>query len=313
MQFQTPIALIVFNRPDVTERVFAAVSAQKPAKLLIIADGPRPGREGEAEKCRTVREIVSRIDWPCEVLTNYSEQNLGCKRRVSSGIDWVFQQVEEAIIVEDDCLPDPSFFGFCQSLLERYRDDPRVMHITGDNFQPPNWSCPYSYYFSRYASIWGWATWLRAWKVYDVNISRWPQLKSSGWLSTYLSDPREVQFWTQNFDKVHAGTYDTWDHQWTFACFSNQGLAATPAVNLVRNLGFGAAATHTTEPGPLANRATGSIGSLVHPPTVQASSGEDDFVSRSIILGETSPADSNFGDRAKRVFGKAARRIGLRR
>jgi hypothetical protein len=308
---KTPVAFILFNRPDVTSRVFEEIRRARPSTLLLIADGPRPHVPGEADQCAQARSIVSRIDWPCELLTNYSEQNLGCKLRVSSGLDWVFQQVEEAIIIEDDCLPDPSFFAFCQALLERYRNDPRVMHITGDNFQPPGWSYPYSYYFSRYASIWGWATWRRAWKLYDVKISRWPEMKASGWLSDDLSDPREVQVWTQNFDRVYAGNYDTWDHQWTFTCFSNGGLAVTPAVNLVKNIGFGAAATHTTTPGPLADRATGSIVSITHPPQVERSRKEDDFVCRSIILGEMAASHANIKSRARRLITRAMRRIGL--
>ena len=134
-QLKTPVAFIIFNRPDTTERVFAEIVKAKPPKLLVVGDGPRANREGDAAKVAAARAITKRVDWPCEVLTNFSEVNLGCKVRVSSGLDWVFEQVPEAIILEDDCLPHQTFFRFCEELLERYRDDQRIGMISGDNFQ----------------------------------------------------------------------------------------------------------------------------------------------------------------------------------
>ena len=164
MSLSTPVAFIIFNRPDTTEIVFETIRQAKPSKLLVVADGPRTDRSGEVEKCTATRAVIERVDWECEVITNYSDVNLGCKRRVSGGIDWIFSQVEEAIILEDDCLPAPSFFQFCQTMLERYRYDDRISMIGGSNYQQENSRTSDSYFFTKYAHIWGWATWRRAWK-----------------------------------------------------------------------------------------------------------------------------------------------------
>ena len=179
-KLETPVAFLVFNRPHTTDKVFSEIAAANPRKLLIVADGPRPDQPGEAERCVAVRAIVDRVDWDCEVLTNYSDINLGCKARISSGLDWVFDTVEEAIVLEDDCLPHPSFFRFCEELLVKYRDDERIAQIGGVNFQSGRRRTNYSYYFSRYAHIWGWATWRRAWRHYDVALKAWPLIRDGG-------------------------------------------------------------------------------------------------------------------------------------
>ena len=243
---KTPVAFIIFNRPDTTAKVFEAIRQAKPSKLLVVADGARQGKVGEAEKCAATRAIINGVDWECEVLTNYSDVNLGCKRRVSSGIDWVFQQAEEAIILEDDCLPDPSFFPYCEELLERYRHDTRVMSISGDNFQFGRKRTTDSYYFSRYNHVWGWASWRRAWKHYDVNMQLWQTVRDGGWLEDLLGDSSELRMWHQNFQRIFDGKVDTWDYQWVFACWIQSGLIIVPNVNLISNIGFGADATHTT-------------------------------------------------------------------
>lgn len=157
-QLKTPVAFLIFNRPDTTRRVFAEIAKARPPKLLVVADGPRADHPDDVEKCAAVRAIIDGIDWDCKVLTNYSDINLGCKRRVSSGLDWVFDTVEEAIILEDDCLPHPAFFRFCEEMLNKYRDDKRIAMISGDNFQFGRKRTEYSYYFSRYPHIWGWAS-----------------------------------------------------------------------------------------------------------------------------------------------------------
>jgi hypothetical protein len=230
---KTAVAFLVFNRPETTRRVFAAIREARPPKLLVVADGPRADRPGEAEKCAEVLGIINTVDWPCEVLKNYSEVNMGCKRRISSGLNWVFEQEEEAIILEDDCLPHPTFFRFCEELLHRYRDDTRIMMISGDNFQFESQRAEYSYYFSRYTHIWGWASWRRAWKYYDVDMTLWPLIKKGEWLSDLFADKRMAQFWEAEFEKIVSGTLDTWDHQWAFACWTQSGLAVLPNVNLI--------------------------------------------------------------------------------
>jgi len=173
---RTPVVLIIFNRPPTTERVFAEIAKARPQKLFVVADGPRPERSGEAEKCAAARAVIDRVDWECEVLRNYAEVNLGCRQRPPTGISWVFEQVAEAIILKDDCVPHPTFFRFCEELLEKYREDERVMHISGSNFQPGYTRGPFSYYFSRFNPIWGWASWRRAWQHYDLNMKLWAEL-----------------------------------------------------------------------------------------------------------------------------------------
>ena len=256
-QLKTPVAFIIFNRPDTAEQVFAEIAKARPTKLLVIADGPRENRAGETEKCAATRAIIDRVDWDCEVLTNFSDRNLGCKRRVSSGIDWVFEQVEEAIILEDDCLPDPTFFRYCQELLERYRHDQRIGLISGDNFQFGRRRNDDSYYFSKYVHIWGWATWRDRWTgSYDVSMARWPRIRDGGWLADIVGNEREAAFWNKIFERVYRGGIDTWDYQWVFANWVEGRSTILPATNLISNIGFDANATHTTGDSELANLAS---------------------------------------------------------
>jgi hypothetical protein len=242
---KTPVAFIIFNRPDTAERVFSEIAKARPPKLLVIADGPRLDRPGEIEKCSASRAIIDRVDWPCEVLTNYSEINLGCKNRVSSGIDWVFSQVEEAIILEDDCFPNGSFFSFCEEMLDHYRHDERIGMIAGTNFLDNKFEFSDSYYFSRYMSIWGWATWRRAWQNYDREIRYWPKLKQSRFLQSRFFAKDEQKYWLKVLDRVYAGVIDTWDYQWVLHNWTNSRLSIVPTVNLISNIGFRSDATHT--------------------------------------------------------------------
>ncbi|MBJ6799234.1 glycosyltransferase family 2 protein [Geomonas propionica] len=263
----TPVVLLVFNRPETTARVFAAIRQARPPRLLIVADAARPGRADEAERCAEVRRIVAAVDWPCEVLRDYADVNLGCRRRVASGLDWVFDQVEQAIILEDDCLPDPSFFRFCQELLERYREDRQVGMISGDNFQFGRCFGGDSYYFSRYFHIWGWATWRDRWKDnYDVDLAKWPQAREQGLLAEILEARAERREWTKALESSWRGRIDTWDYQWVFANWVARRLCILPAANLVSNIGFGAMATHTKVAGELADIPSRAISfPLVHP------------------------------------------------
>lgn len=268
MSFSTPIGFLIFNRPDLTEQVFAAIAKIKPKKLFVIADGPR--FPAEEEKCRKTRSIIEKVDWDCDLKTDFSEVNLGCGRREASGFDWVFSQVEEAIFLEDDTLPSQSFFHYCQVMLERYRDDERIMHISGDNSlgQVRN---TYSYFFSKYGHGWGWASWRRAWKHYDYYMKSWPEFKESGLLNQVCDNPYEVKYWTKIFDQMHADpqVLDTWDYQWTYACFSQNGLAIEPNDNLISNIGFKRPdAAHTVGDSPRSKYATIEISEINHPPFV---------------------------------------------
>jgi hypothetical protein len=246
MGLSKPIAFLIFNRPDTTEKVFETIRIAKPSKLLVVADGPRTDRPGEAEKCAATRAIIERVDWECDVLKNYSEINLGCGKRVSSGLDWVFNTVEEAIILEDDTLPNASFFEFSSQLLDHFRFNTRVMAIGGTNVLKTWKADEQDYHFSYQGSIWGWASWRRAWKLYDYSLKAWRQKEVQELIRKISIEPKYFNFRKNLFEKVIANEVDTWDYQWAFTRLVNQGLTVIPSNNLVSNIGFGVNATHTT-------------------------------------------------------------------
>ena len=284
IQLKTPIALIIFNRPDTTARVFKEIAKARPPKLLVVADGPRTNRAGEAEKCEQTRAIIQHVDWPCEVITNFAETNMGCKMRVSSGINWIFETVDEAIILEDDCLPEPSFFRFCEEMLIRFRDDERVSMVSGGNLQFGRKRGSASYYFSRYTHIWGWASWRRAWQHYDRDMQLWPKLREEGWLEATFPSRGEQTYWRNSFEAVHNGSLDTWDCSWTFTCLLKGMLQIAPNVNLISNIGFGPEATHTHVVGIHANMPTEPmLFPLVHPASIQPDPQGDKFISEDQI------------------------------
>ena len=268
----TPVAFIIFNRPDTTEKVFQAIRQAQPRKLLVIADGPRADLPGEAEKCAAARAVIDQVDWECEVLTNYSDTNLGCRKRVSSGLDWVFSKVEEAIILEDDTLPHETFFNFCSTLLEHYRKNEEIMAIGGTNTLIDWKSESQDYHFSYQGSIWGWATWRRAWKLYDVHMRAWSENESKEAIKKLSFDNAVFQIRSELFDRCQKDLMDTWDYQWLFTRLLYQGLTIMPSVNLVSNIGFGEGATHTLDTNSkLSKLPTRSVGSVLrHPSTVKA-------------------------------------------
>jgi len=242
---KTAVAFIIFKRPDTTEKVFEAIRQAKPQKLLVIADGPRADRPGEAEKCEATRAIIERVDWECEVIKNYSDVNMGCGLRVSTGISWVFQQVEEAIILEDDCLPDATFFIFCENMLEKYRHDQRIMMISGTNYLGEWKSHTQSYHFSYYGGIWGWASWARAWKYYDYEMKLWAESEVQERIRDIFANEEQYKSRKEIYSQMYNKKIDTWDYQWSFARLLQSGLSIVPSVNLISNLGFGDDATHT--------------------------------------------------------------------
>jgi hypothetical protein len=239
------IVFLIFNRPSETAQTFEAIRAARPSELFVVADGPRSYRPSDLDLCERTRGIIDQVDWPCQVRRNFSDENMGCGKRVSSGLDWAFAQVEGAIILEDDCLPDSSFFPYCAELLERYRDDERVMMVSGNNFQNGRQRTSDSYYFSQLPHIWGWATWRRAWQHYDFAIHDW-RIRGADWLRSALQDDFVVHKWSKCFDDISSRAVDTWDYQWVYCMLSRNALSAVPNVNLVENIGFGnSAATHT--------------------------------------------------------------------
>lgn len=289
---QTPVALIIFNRPQTTERVLAAIAKVKPSRLFVIADGPRPDRADDVEKCAAARKVIERVDWDCDVKTNFAEKNLGCGLRPSSGISWVFEHVDRTIILEDDCVPHPSFFRYCDELLERYADDERVMMISGNNFLPDGGGMKHSYTFFRSLNLWGWATWRRAWQRYDFHMDGWPAARNSTWFADLFDSPRVLRYWREVYDQfyVHADRNDVWDFQFAFAVMAARGLGIAPCCNLVSNIGFGDDATHTFGESDLANRPACEMPfPLRHPPRVEHDPDYDRKVFDTVFLTPNAP------------------------
>lgn len=248
-ELKKAVLFLVYNRPDVTMQVFQVIGQAKPPRLYIASDGPKEGGGGlgEVENVEEVRKIARAVDWPCEVKTLFRDKNLGCKYAVSSAISWFFEQEEDGIILEDDCLPHLDFFYFCENLLNRYFSDERIFFIGGNNFQKGKLRENASYYFSKYTHIWGWATWRRTWKHYQVDINFWPKWKTSNAWTKCNSNKIERRYWEDIFDRVYLGKIDTWDYQLLASVWYKNGLAIIPNVNLVSNIGFGYNATHTKD------------------------------------------------------------------
>ncbi|MDZ4287151.1 MAG: hypothetical protein U0984_04290 [Prosthecobacter sp.] len=243
MRAPVAVLLLIYRRPALTEQVLRRLREVRPAVLLVAADAP--ATEAEQIVCQRTRELVAEgVDWPCVLATRYAPEHLGCKRAVSSALDWAFSQHERVIVVEDDCVPDPTFFRFCEEMLERYADDHRVMQVCGSNLtgRQPGGD---SYFFSRFGPVWGWATWRRAWACYDVHMTSWPEHRDSRRLQGQCPEPFEADWRREIFDAVHEGRIDTWDYQWAYAKMILGGLNIVPARHLVANIGFGADATHT--------------------------------------------------------------------
>ena len=274
MSFAVPLLLIVYNRPGTVESLLGALARIKPAKLYVAADGPNPRVESDFLKCSQTRSLFanhpsSLLFWPCEVKTFFQDTNLGCRAGVTAALDWFFEQEEEGIVLEDDIVPDPSFFPFCQELLERYRHDERVGVIAANNHQrlPPRDGS--SYRFSIYSHCWGWASWRRAWRYNDSDLSGWPSFRDGQWLEQLGGEPL-ARRWGHWLDQLAAGQIDTWDMVWQFSCWQQGFLTVIPAVELVENNGFGVDATHTLdECSPLGESGSLSF-PLRHPCVIQA-------------------------------------------
>jgi len=299
----TPILFLVFNRPETTKRVFEKIREARPPRLYVSADGPRPGRDGEAVLCEQTRRIACAVDWPCSVKTLFREKNLGCKFAVSSGISWFFENEPEGIILEDDCFPEATFFPYCEELLARYRDNPRVAHIGGTNFQDGSKRGEASYYFSRYAHVWGWASWRRAWQNYDVHMNSFPEFLKEDRMSGTFPHAAVKNYWLNIFSQVYEGKIDTWDYQWVYSAWRTGALAVIPAKNLIANIGFGAASTHTPDAdNPFSNMPTYSMPlPLVHPLPIEADDEADLYTFKHHF---TRPFHKRVAAKLKRMFRK---------
>lgn len=282
---KTPVVLIIFNRPHHTEKVFEVIRQAQPSKLLVIADGPRPNRPEDKEKCASARAIIERVDWECQVFKNYSDINLGCDPRIIDGLNWVFDTVEEAIILEDDCIPHPTFFTYCEELLDRYRHDQRVMNISGQNVLFGRKRTDYSYYFSRFTLCWGWATWRRSWQYFDVNLKLWPEVLDKRFMKDILEDPYAVKVWERTAQMLYDGRLTGWDFKWMFSCWLQNGLCLISDRNLITNIGYGAEATHIhDETDPYIKMAIEAMDfPLKHPPFILRDLEADRFTQRTLF------------------------------
>ena len=260
------IAIVVFNRPEVVRQLLARLADLQPKTLFVIGDGPRPHKPGEAALVQAVREHVGRVSWPCEVVTDYASENLGCRRRVVSGLNWVFGQVEEAIILEDDCLPTRSFMNYSGELLERFRDDSRIGSVCGSLSVPSIPPIDGDYFFSRYNLFTGWATWRRAWALYDDHMGPIDDGSLDRLLEATFEHRRARWYWRYVLRRTHAGAINSWGYRWMLSCWANSMLAAFPRCTLVDNVGFGGDATNTRRQAWYFRQRVGELPSpLTHP------------------------------------------------
>lgn len=243
--FDVPILFLIFNRPEPAERVFSQIRKVKPRHLFVAADGPRPDYPDDKQKCEQARKVITTIDWACELHTLYRDTNLGCGKAVSEALEWFFSYHEKCIIIEDDVLPDISFFHFANEMLEKYKDDKRIFNIIGTNIFS-NWkSDQYDYFFSKSFSAWGWATWRRSFKQFDLHIKSWPEIKKNEILRNTALNEDQYNTWVYLFDLTYEDKIDTWDYQWCYSFLINNGLSIIPSRNLIKNIGFNNNATHT--------------------------------------------------------------------
>lgn len=268
---ESPVLLIGFRRPDLTAQVLDAIRAARPSRLYAAIDGPRPDVIGEGDLVRrTVDTIRDGVDWDCRLEVRVREKNLGCRFGVADAISWFLDNEPEGVILEDDCVPHPDFFAYCDDMLARYRDDPRVFAVCGDNSSDLQLTGPWSYGFIRYPNVWGWATWRRAWQHYDDRMGLWQRIREDeAALRLVLPHPVERAGMRELLDTlVDTGRPDTWDYRWSAACILNGGLCAIPRRNMVENIGFGPDATHTTNSAHDPQVTASSLLPLVHPPLV---------------------------------------------
>ena len=276
----TPVLLLIFNRPATAKLTFDAIKKARPGRLYIAADGPRTTEE--AVLCKEARNIVNQVDWECEVKTLFRDENLGCKKAVSSAITWFFGNEEEGIVLEDDCLPSESFFGFCSQMLEYYRNDDRIGHISGSNFQLGNIRGEGTYYFSNLTHVWGWAGWRRVWKDYDVDMKLFPEFKNANKIEQSKSHLPFKELWLNNFENTYWGKVNTWDFQYAFLNLLHGRISIMPNVNMVSNIGFGNNATHTDTGSQdmFSNQKRQEITEIKHPVSIEADIEADWFTQK---------------------------------
>jgi len=309
MAFTTPVALIIFNRPDTTRKVLDVLRKVKVSELFVIADGPRIDSSSDPQLCTETRSVIDEIDWPCNIYRHFHDKNLGCGHNPATGIDWVFSQVDECIILEDDCIPHLSFFPYCQEMLDRYKNDTRIMMVSGNNHLLNRIQIPESYFFSINTQTHGWATWRRAWEKYDFYMTDWPLVGTFEWLNNLLNHRRYAKSWLKilNWTYHEANKnpeYSVWDFQWTYACWKNHALNVIPSVNLVTNAGYGENSTHEMPSDhPLANLPLNEMKFPLKHPIVTFQNYKADMVLRETVYG--------LRPLYKRIYFKLLRIMGL--
>ena len=267
MQLKTPILLITFNRPDHVRRVLTEIRKQQPAQLFVCQDGAREGNERDIIKVQEVRDVIKElVDWPCELHTLYQTQNLGCGPGPATGIKWFFENVEQGIVMEDDCLPHPDFFGYCEELLNKYKDDDRVMLINSALYDD-QWKCEASYDFTHNMCAGAWASWRRAMMGYDVDLKQIEPKAFYKKAKKAFHCRAEYDWW---YFKVLEILQDKekksyWDYQMTIHIINSEGMCINPKVNLISNIGFDAEGTHTLRDDGRGNKAVFPILPLTHP------------------------------------------------
>ncbi|WP_246836072.1 glycosyl transferase [Leptospira yasudae] len=291
---KVPVLLIAFNRPEFTKQVFETIRAYQPEKIYFAVDGPRKNRQDENELCENVRGIINSVDWVCTVKTLFRKENLGCKIAVGEAITWFFENEEMGIILEDDIIPDSTFYRFCEELLHYYKNDTRIGMISGDNFGFGYKRDSNSYYYSLYSHIWGWASWRRAWNGYDLEMKDYKDFLMENRLSDLFPDRVEFEFWKTNFDKVAYENFDTWDFQWVYHNFKNGRLNIMPSVNLVKNIGFGENAAHTIHVSPYANMRTEEMRFPLTHPKYFIRDDKSDEMSRNTFFPKNSKSKMRF-------------------
>ncbi|MDJ1502648.1 nucleotide-diphospho-sugar transferase [Xanthocytophaga agilis] len=304
--FSTPVLFLIFNRPDTTRKVFEQIQKLKPKYLFIAADAPRLNKEGEKEKCELVKKIVlDGINWDCNVKTLFQEENLGCGFGPATAITWFFEHVEQGIILEDDCVPVQSFFPYCEELLQKYQDNEKVMHISGTSFQFGKRRGVHSYYFSIYPHEWGWASWRRAWSRYNIQIENLDEFAANKSYEIFQSK-RERDYWLRILQTVknkNNHEVDTWDYQWAYIIWKNNGICITPNQNLVSNIGFSPDATHTTHLNhPLDNIPSFELDYISHPCELKLNRKADAYIFHKAIHRRSFNLANNIRNIAYKYF-----------
>ena len=307
--------LLIFRRADLVRRQIEGLRSVRPFRVYVAGDGPRPDHPDDASACQAAREALADIDWPCELRTLFRPSNLGLKRAVSQAIDWFFEQEDQGIILEEDCLPHPSFFPYCGALLDRYRHDVRVMQISGTNFQPERrTSGGQSYFFSRYNHVWGWATWRRAWTMYRRNFEGLGEFLEETSENGFWENRREKKYWSKMFARAQQEVVGSWAYRWTYTIWVEGGLCIYPETNMVSNLGFDTDATNTIKPDKVkGSQPVRALTALTHPSTVMRNRPADGWTFEHLYWGDPVSRTVHRAEKLGRMVGSFFTRATVRR